>query len=274
MSERLKLAEYFVGHHSDAAIGAIQQMPADTATEIIEAIDDSLSIRTLKTLLPAKAAQCLETMSGTSASKYLNRLNAKDAAAILRYMGEEPRKTLLGKLTRRHALRVSILLRYPQSLVGGWMDTVKVCLQPDTLVSDARAQVAQSNYNYSEVYIASSQNQVMGSVSLVDLLHANHDLTVNEIMKPVGKPINASLTLDEGIEWESWAQTDILPVIDSESNLVGIVRFVDLWGALVDVSPPEKIDDANTNIFGILEVYCLRLADLATAMLSAKHPTS
>ena len=275
MSESLKLTEYFVGHHSDLAIDAIQQMPANTAGELIEAFEDSLSILTLKNMLPTAAIRCLQTVPQASAIRYLNRLNAKDAAAILRYASEPFRKTLLGELNRRHALSISILLRYPKTLVGAWMDTVAVSLQADTLISEARIQVIDGSYVYGDIYVVSSHNEVLGSVPLIELLqHENTEDAVSKIMKPISKPIVASLTLEQGVEWESWLEQDTLPVVDQDRKLVGIVRFVDLWGALVDTPTTEPDDESGADVFGIVEVYCIRLADLLTAMLTAKPSTS
>ncbi len=271
MSERLRLAEYYVGHHCDTAVGAIQQMPADAASQLIEAIEDSLSILILKTMLPTAAARCLEAMSVSSAAKYLTRLNAKDAAAILRYSSDASRQALLGKFSRRHALRISILLRYPKTLVGAWMDSVMVSLQPDTGIADAKAQVMEGKYDYRDIYVVNRHNEVVGAVSVIDLLqHKDTDQTVAKIMNPVNSPIVASLTLEQGIDWEAWMEFDTLPVVDHESKFVGIVRFVDLWGALVDSPTVERLNESNDNIFGIVEIYCNRLADLMAATLAAR----
>lgn len=275
MSERLKLAEYYVGHHSDTAIGAIQQMPAEAAGQLIEAIEDSLSIMTLKSMLPTAAARCLEAMSVASASKYLNRLNAKDAAAILRYASEQSRKKLLAKLSRRHTLRISILLRYPKTLVGAWMDSIMVSFQSDIAITDARAQVNDGNYIYRDIYVVNNHNEVLGAVSMIDLLqYEQANQAISEIMNPVDKPIVASLTLEQGIEWEAWTECDTLPVVDHDGKLVGIVRFVDLWSALVETPTTDSISASNDNVFGIVEIYCQRLADLMAAVLSSKPSTT
>ena len=47
MSERLKLAEYFVNNYQAAAVDELQQMPATAAGELIETLDDELSASVL-----------------------------------------------------------------------------------------------------------------------------------------------------------------------------------------------------------------------------------
>lgn len=271
MSERLKLAEYFVEHHNAVAIGALQQMPANAAGEMIEAIDDSLSVSTLVSMLPAVAAKCLTSVPSASAAKYLNQMGAKEVAAILRYTKEPTRKKLLGQLSRRHSLRVSILLRYPKPLVGAWMDSVTVCFQVQTSVSDAKLQVVDEGYTYNEIYVVGEDNHVLGVVPFIDLLQSSEsEDSVAAIMKPAAKPIYASLTLKQAIEGSNWSEQDTLPVIDRDQKLIGIVRFIDLWGAMTASSTFDRDDTSHSQVFGITEFCCLSLADLMAAALSEK----
>lgn len=271
MSERLKLAEYFVEHYNAAAVGALQQMPSDAAGEMIEAIDDSISISTLRSMLPAAAARCLASLPSASSARYLNRMGAKEVASILRYMKESKRKRLLPQLSRRHAVRVSILLRYPKALVGAWMDSVTVCFQAQTSVSDARLQVVEEGYAYSEIYVVGDDNRVLGAVPFIDLMQrGDKDASVAAIMKPAAKPIYASLTLKQAMEWSDWSEQDTLPVIDRDEKLIGIVRFIDLWGAMTTSASPDRDSSSQSQVLGITEVCCLGLADLMTAALSQK----
>lgn len=271
MSERLKLAEYFVEHYSTVAVGALQQMPTNAAGEMIEAIDDSISVSTLRSMLPAAAAKCLASVPPDSSAKYLNRMGAKEVAAILRHMKESRRKELLRKLSRRHSVRVSILLRYPRPLVGAWMDSVTVCFQTKTSISDAKLQVVDEGYAYSDIYVVGDDNRVLGAVPFIDLMQLSEtDGSVAVVMKPAAKPIYASLTLRQAIEWSDWSEQDTLPVIDRDQKLIGIVRFVDLWGAMTASSSFGRNDVSNSQVFGITEVCCLGLADLMTAVLSQK----
>ncbi len=275
MSERLKLVEYFISHFSTAAIGAIQQMEANTVGEFIEAIDDSLSIMTLQSMLPTAAAKCIETLPPTSATKYLNQLNAKDAAAILRYTDAETRNALLKSLSHLQALRVSVALRFQNSLIGAWIDTSAVGFHCATSISEAKKRVIDDSYIYSHVFVVNDQNEVAGVVLLLDLMQqSDESQPIVQIMKPSVTPIYASLTLQQAVELEEWRDDDILPVIDRDRKLVGIVRFIDLWNAIVESSSTRRIRATNTDVLGITEIYCHRLADLLVAALSPKQTTT
>ncbi len=275
MSEQLRLAEYFVDHHATAALRAIHQLPAETAADLIEAIDDPLSLSTLKSMLPSLAARCIECLPRASAAAYLNQLSARDAAAILRYVLEPARKELLEQLNRRHSLRVSILLRYPRSLVGAWMDAITVCVQTTTQISVAQKMVVAEGYIYRDINVVSDDNRVIGAVSSMELLKRDQsDEPVATIMHAAAKPLFASFTLKNAVEWNEWSKHDTLPVIDREHKLIGIVRFVDLWSALTESHGSEESlppSSASSNVLGVVETYCLGLADLMAALLSDRQ---
>lgn len=273
MSEGLKLAEYFVRRYNAAAVSAMQEMQADAAGELIDAIDDSLSVLTLRSMLPSTAAKCIESISKSSATKYISSLNPKEAASILRYTTDEVRDALLAKLPRRQAIRVSMLLRYQSSLVGAWMETASVTFRVDTDIADAKGQVIDEAYVYSQIYVVDDLNEVIGAVSMVELLQQNGEgKSVSSIMNAPVEPIYASSTLRQAVESPNWKKSDVVPVIDRDRKLIGIVRFIDLWGALEEPSSrTERAVQSHSEVLGVAEIYCLRLADVMVAALSANR---
>ncbi len=273
MSEGLKLAEYFVRQYNTAAVSAMQEMQADAAGELIDAIDDSLSVLTLRSMLPRTAAKCIETISKASATKYISCLKPKEAAAILRYTTDEVRDALLAKLPRRQAIRVSMLLRYQSSLVGAWMETASVTFCGDTRIADAKGQVIDEAYVYSQIYVVDDLNELIGAVSMVELLQQKgEEQSVSSIMNLPVEPIYASSTLRQAVESPLWKNSDVLPVIDRDRKLIGIVRFIDLWGALEEPSSTtERAVQSHFEVLGVAEIYCLRLADVMVAALSANR---
>ncbi len=275
MSERLKLAEYFVTHYGTSAVDAIQQMDAQVAGEFIEGIDDSLSVQALRSMLPASAVSCIDAIPKSSAARYLNQLSTKEAAAILRYASEELRNALMKMLSRRQALGVSIALRFQESLVGAWIDTSTVGLHRDTSAKEARKQLVDRRDVYSHAFVVNGRNEVIGQVSLSELMQADENQPIANLMKSSVQPIYASLTLQQAVELERWGDNDALPVIDRNRKMVGVVRFIDLWRAMLELSPVNsQLSQTHSDVLGVAEMYYLRLADLMDAALSSKHTSN
>ncbi len=269
MSERLKLTEYFVAQYTGAAVRAIQGMPSETAGDYIEAIEDSLSLSALSAMLPSSACSCLEAMPRPAAAKYLDQMAARDAAAILRHGSKAVRDELVALLSRRQSVRISMLLRYRKNLVGGCMENVEVAILRDASVGEACEQVAKAGYFEREVFVVDGENRVIGAVAVADLLKdAESGTPIASIMKPLANPIPAVMTARQAAESPQWSDRDVLPVIEHDRKLVGIIRLADLWRELATLPDSEPVSSANPDVFVVAEVCCLGLADLVTAMLS------
>ena len=220
-------------------------------------------------MLPYHAAKCLETMPRDTAAKYLAQLNPKQAASILRQSIEATRTELIHSLPRLQASRLSRLLSYPRTLVGAWMDPVILSLPVESRVGEAKKRIFTEKYDYRIIFTVDIDNRVVGSVSLVELLKFSKDqASIIDIRQSTTNPIFASTTLDRAINADGWSDSDVLPVIDREEKLVGVLRFADLREALNRPSPDVHSSTDSNSLVNITEICCLRLADLIVTTLA------
>ena len=269
MSERIAFAEHFIQTHSQNAARVMEELSAEVVGSFIEAIPDSISLSVLTSMLPYHAAKCLETIPRDTAAKYLAQLNPKQAASILRQSIEATRTELIHSLPRLQASRLSRLLSYPRTLVGAWMDPVILSLRVETRVGEAKKRIFTEKYDYRIIFTVDIDNRVVGSVFLVELLKFSKDqASINDITQSTVNPIFASTTLDRAINADGWSDSDVLPVIDREEKLVGVLRFADLREALNRPSPDVHASTDSNNLLGITEFCCLRLADLIVTTLA------
>ncbi len=269
MSERIAFAEHFIQTHSQTAARVLEEISDEAVGNFIGAIPDSISLSVLTSMLPYHAAKCLETMPRDTAAKYLAQLNPKQAASILRQSIEATRAELIHSLPRLQASRLSRLLSYPQTLVGAWMDPVILSLPVETRVGEAKKRIFTEKYDYRIIFTVDIDNRVVGSVSLVELLKFSKDqASINDITQSTVNPIFASATLDRAINADGWSDSDVLPVIDREEKLVGVLRFANLREALNRPSPDVHASTDSNNLVNITEICCLRLADLIVTTLA------
>ncbi len=272
MSERLRLAEHFIDTHGRAAARALEELPAEIAGSLIDAIADPLSLSSLKNMLPYHAARCLVAMAPDAGSKYLASLAPRDAAAILRHMEARAAEERVALLPKRQALRVSLIMGYPQSLVGAWMDPLALTLPVTGTVGDARTRLRNEGYEHSVVFIVDDENRVRGSVSLVELLLRADDATsLSTLMVDEFDFLLASSTLERALDDKGWFGADILPVIDRGGGIIGVLRFGVLRRALIRSPGVEQEQDEVGGLLGISEACYLGLADLLAVSLATEH---
>ena len=270
----LHFAQYFVQHHPQAAARAIEKLPADSAGEFIDRIDDSSSETVLMSLLPYHAAKCIESLSDETAARYLTKLNPRAAARIMRQVTEVRKDKLLNLIPRHKALHIAVILGYPQSLIGAWMDPTVLPLPVTATVSEMRERITTDRYPYTILFAVDDQNHVLGSVSLIDLLRQTKDeKAISNIMRSDISPLFASMTLSRALKDDVWATLDTLPVVDRDQKLVGVLSYNELRQAVNRSSQNREVMQSSQNFLGITESFCLGLAELiSTALESPKKP--
>ena len=268
MSERLQLAEHFINSHGQSAARALEGLPADIAGSLIDTISDPLSVSALKSMMPYHAAKCISALPLEAGAKYLAVLRPGDAAAILRHADEDSRKNLIDLLPHRQAVRVALILAYPQSLVGAWMDPLTLSLPITSDVADAKKRIENEGYDHDTVFIVDDGNKVRGSVSLVRLLlQAKEDSSLSAIKQDMAGALHASLTLERAFNDQGWSENDVLPVVDRNDRFIGVLRYAELRRALTKPFVAARSTDGADNLLGITEACYLGLADLIATTL-------
>ena len=269
MSERLLLAEHFITNHGQPAARTLEALPADVAGGVIDAISDPLSVTALKAMLPYHAARCLLAIGPESAARYLAVLPVGEAAAILRHTDPEARKKLVDLLPRQKAVRVALILGYPQSLVGAWIDPITLTLPITATVGDAKTRVANEGYEYDTIFVVDDGNRLRGAVSLVLLLlRSRDDVSLSTLIRRTPDAVRASTTLERAADAKGWSQNDLLPVTDRDDRFIGVIRFAELRRALQKPAIAQRAAERGDNLMGITEACYLGLADLLATTLA------
>ncbi len=271
----LDFAQYFIAHHPQAAARAVEQLPAKTAGLFIDQVDDDSTYRILASLLPYHAAKSIESISDDKAAKYLERLEPRVAARIIRQTDDRQRSHLLALMPRPKALLIALILNYPQSLIGAWMNPEILPAPINVTVAEMREKIARNHYPYATLFAVDEHNQVCGSVSLIELLNykANSKMISNIIHSDV-RPLFASMTLSRALKNEIWAGRDTLPVIDRDQNFIGVLSYTELRQAVDQPADNREITHGERSLLGITESFCLGLAELISTTLEAPRNTT
>jgi len=195
---------------------------------------DMLDIGTITSLLNALGPQYI--------AEILNEMSSDDAADLLGHFPEELRNTLLGLMQAEDAGEVQELLEYDIESAGGIMTTEYVAIPKDITAGRAieilrkTAPDAETIYY---VYVVDSQNRLVGVISLRELIVADPNTLIENIMHR--KVISVSVDMDQEEVAEVVSKYDFLavPVVDKDSRLVGIITVDDI----IDVIYEEAAED-------------------------------
>jgi len=235
---RLRLEESFTG------IGeVVSDLPAADVADLLNQLTLSEAASVIMMLPVPRAVEVLDQPTMTRRATILEKLEPSRAARVLEGMAEHERRRLLPKLTADVRAEVERLLQYPDHTAGGIMTTEFVRLEPSMTVSAALKHIRSVAREKESIYACYVQepatNRLLGSLSLRDLVMAELDRPITEIMRR--KPVTVAALDDQETVAHRIAKYNLLavPVIEKDGSVVGFVTVDDV----IDVLIEEQTDD-------------------------------
>lgn len=228
-------------HPADAA-DIVAALPEEDQKKVFENWDAPHAADTFQEMEEHEQADIVDLLSAPSISGILSEMAADDVADLLGGLDQQDATRILAAMHRDDAAEVLKLLQYKEDTAGGIMTPEYVALRKDMTAQEAidllreKAPGAETIYY---VFIVNSDNQLVGVVSLRDLIIAKPNERVETIMNP------NVLYVDVGTDQEEVARVmsryDLLaiPVVDHEHHLLGIITIDDV----VDVIEEEAAED-------------------------------
>jgi len=216
--------------------------PADLA-DILEDLDIRQRSAVFKTLDVETAAETLEETDPKIQVSLINDLNSADASDIIEEMSLSEAADLLGDLPKAKAegiLRemeqdmaddVKELLSHPEREAGGMMTTSYLSFRPQTTAREAmevfRKEAADVDLVY-YVYVTDDKERLLGVITLRDLILADPDKKLDEIMDD--RVISLKLDDKDDTIAEHFAKYAVtaIPVVDENDRMHGTIIFKNL----------------------------------------------
>lgn len=189
-----------------------------------------------------KQERLLEILSGEALASILNEMPPDDRTELLEDLPDDVSARLIGRLSPAERQIATDLLRYPEDSVGRLMTPEFVAVKADATVRqvfDHIRKVAPETETISILYVVDSAGRLIDDISLEDLVLAEPDAVVGEIIDR--HPVSLSATADREEAVDTIKKYDVvaLPVVDSDGVLVGIVTIDDV----MDVAEAEDTED-------------------------------
>ena len=190
-----------------------------------------------------RRAAILEHLDPTRAAEILAGLSADERTDIVQKMGLHERHRIVAKLSPELRKELESLLKYPPHTAGGIMTTEFVQLDPAWKVGEAlkhiRAVAREKESIYACYVLEPGTGKLLGSVSLRDLVMAELDAPVTQVMRR--KPITVDAEDDQEAVAQKIGKYNLLavPVLEKDGNVVGFVTVDDV----IDVLVEEQTED-------------------------------
>lgn len=201
-----------------------------------------LAADTFVEMEPDTQEMLIKGFSDSELKEVVDELYVDDAADIVEEMPANVVKRILMTADAEKRQMINNILKYPEDSAGSIMTTEFVELRPHMTVEDAILHIRRSGINKETInncYVTSKDRRLIGVVTIRDLIMTEPDETMDQLMED--NIISVETITDQEDVAQMFSKYGFLamPVVDTESRLVGIVTIDDV----LDVLEEEATED-------------------------------
>ena len=213
-----KLATVFRLISKDEAASVFAELDLDVATELLKFLSDK------------EVVSLIDEMPADDATDILEEMPANIVDKILKNCSRDTRKD------------INRLLNYAEDSAGSIMTVEYSEFKENLTIKDAIKKLKQDEDEYETIntcYVVDKKRVLLGSVRLQDLLFNNNDLLIKDIYNDDIVYVHTSTDQEEVAAIFQKYDITVMPVVDSENRLVGIITVDDV----LDVFEEEATED-------------------------------
>ena len=244
-----------------------RMLKKDIAADVFAELDSEFQQQIIDSMKDSEISSFIDTLAMDDTVNMLEEFPANVVDRILKSTAPELRK------------EINRFLKYPEGSAASVMTSEFVRIKSHFTVAEAVSYIRKTGIDKETVYViyvTDSSRKLLGIVELKDLLFSSEDATIESIMDSA--VISASTHDDQEIVANMISKYDLLalPIVDSESRLVGIVTVDDALDVISEEAT-EDIEKMGAIVpsdkpylkIGVFETWLKRIPWLLVLMISA-----
>ncbi|BBK28630.1 magnesium transporter MgtE [Staphylococcus arlettae] len=253
---KVLLDDLLLQNHIDEFRTEFLTMHTYEQSEYFEDSEDEIRQRIFEVLSPEEVANffdqleideeeyeaLFDTMNASYASHVLEDMSYDNAVDIMNNLSKQKIVSLLTLMNKDDAKEIKALLHYEEDTAGGIMTTEYISLKATMPVKETLMHVKEQAPDAETIYVIFAVNddkQLVGVLSLRDLIIAENDAYIEDIMSE--RVISANVADDQEDVAQKMRDYDFIamPVVDYQDHLLGIITIDDI----LDVIDEEASED-------------------------------
>ncbi len=229
-------------HPADIA-DIISQVSHDEGAAFLKNLDVDVAADTLSELSTETQVELIRGMDTEKASDIIEMMPPDEAADVLGDLPAERAKEILEHIEKEEAEDIQELLGHEEDTAGGLMTNVFIAYPLGMTVKNAIEKFRQDAREIDTVYyiyLVDEAERLVGVVSLRELLLADPDTNLSEIMETKIKTVTPEE--DEKVVAKITTKYSLvaLPVVDSDGVLLGVVTVDDILSRVLPLGTKRK----------------------------------
>ena len=227
----------------------LKEMKSADISDILDNLSEEDAVIVFRLLTKSKAGMAFSYMETDMREKLIEDLTDKELKNILDELFMDDTVDLIEEMPSNVVTRIlksvnsndrkiiNELLKYPDDSAGSIMTTEFIDLRENMTIEDALERIREIGTDTETIYtcyVLESDRILKGIINIKDLLLAEEDSLISEIMET--NIISVNTLEDKEDVAKKFDKYDLyaLPVVDNENRLVGIVTVDDAINVLQD----------------------------------------
>ena len=264
-SERQQALELFAVLHPVDQGEVLDGLPKEHSQSLLDELDANVVAEILEYLEPEESIEMIGDRTPADLAEVLDLTGPDVAVDLLRQMPEEKQNETLEAMV--DSAEITGLLQYQDDTAGGLMTPDYPVVNEKTTTPNALDQLrllGEDAEDINSVLVIDDDQRLVGSLSITRLALARSSAVVGDIMNRDINSVTAETDQEECAKVMQRYNLDLLPVLDSEGRLSGVIMDDDL----VDV----VVEEATEDMFRIASVGGERIAGPLTNSLRSRLP--
>lgn len=232
----------------------IEQLNPQDLSLLFEELSEEDMVLLFRLLKKDEAADVFSYMEPDLQEKLINCLTDKelklvidelfmdDTVDLIEEMPSNVVKRILKGVNKEDRNTINELLKYPEDSAGSIMTTEFVDLKVNMTVEEAFKKIKKIGLDKETIYtcyVLDIRREILGVITVKDLLLADQDTKIKDIMETNVITVNTLSDQEEVVKQFDKYDIMALPVVDKENRLVGIITVDDA----IDVLQDENTED-------------------------------
>jgi len=211
-------------------VDVINKVP-EASFAIYNELDLTLAVRIFKFLNFKTQKKLIRQMPPQKVATVISRIASDDRTWLLKQLPGETVKELLKMLSPAECATTISLLGYPKNSVGRLMTTEYLNIEPSWTARETINYVRNDGHNSETVsflFVVDQHGKLIDDINIRDLIFASEDTLIADIMDNHLISLHVTDDQDKAINIFRRFNRSVLPVVDVEGVLLGIVTIDDI----------------------------------------------
>ncbi len=218
-------------HHADVA-EILEEVDADEAAYLVLLLDSEQTSEAIMELDEDVREKLLDNLTPAEIADEVDEMDTDDAVDMIAELDDDIQQAVISQIEdEEHKADIREMLQYDENSAGGLMakELIKV---KDTwtvagCVREMRRQ-AEDVTRVHSIYVVTKENELIGRLSLKDLLTSDTKTKIAEIYIPKVDYVNINDAAEDVAKLMQKYDLEAVPVVNDDKHLVGRITIDDI----------------------------------------------